>query len=239
MFFISSHDSLFRYHLYSNPHQSFQGVGHEISFWCETIGSRFRVQGMRSVSDVERLIVFQGIGYGISFWCETIDCVSGHRICDQLLMWDDWIAIPGHRVWDQFPIWNSLIMFQGTGYEISFWCEMIGLWFRVKGIWSSGFRVPFSEVRILYIKGSGFPLFRFSPSPLTSHSTLSFLTHRLLTWPPILKIFFILLVRLVVPLSGTWSLSNASRLVLLLRTPYVFSSFILLMISNILFILRV
>jgi hypothetical protein len=56
----------------------------------------FKVQGMRSVSDVEWLIVFQGAGYGISFWCGklivfqgvgheisfrcgTIDCVSGHR----------------------------------------------------------------------------------------------------------------------------------------------------------------
>jgi hypothetical protein len=134
-----------------NPHQLFQGIGYEISFWCETIGSRFRVQGMRLVSDMEHLISFQG-----------------------------------------------------TGYEISFWCGTIGSRFRVQGMRSSGFRVSSGEVGNPYIKGSGFPSFRFSPSPLIPTQVFysSFKHLALVTCLPILKISFALLVKPVVPPSG-------------------------------------
>jgi hypothetical protein len=101
---------------------------------------------------------------------------------------------------------------------------------------SSGFRVLFSEEGIPYIKGVVFPSFAF-PHPLSSYTQLlyPFPKHHLLTWPPMLKTFSVLLARLVVPPLGTWNLSNASSLVPLLRTQYVFSLFILLTVSNILF----
>jgi hypothetical protein len=158
-----------------NPHQLFQGIGYEISFWCETIGSQFRVQGM------------------ISFWYGTFDLVSGHRVWNQFLMWNDWIAI------------------QGTGHEI----------IRVQGVvqWGGD---------SLY-KGEWFSLLLlFSiPSHLTLNSFTPPLNIYLFTCLPTLKISFVLLVKPVVPPSGTWKVSNVSSLVPPLRTQYVFSLFLL------------
>jgi hypothetical protein len=158
----------------------------------------FRAQGMRSVSDVRRL-----------------DCNSGYRAWDQFLMWNIWsrfraqgMRSSGFRGWDQFLMWNI-------------WSR-----FRAQGIRSSGFRASSSEVGILYMKGSGFPPFAFL-HPLSPYTQLfySFPKHYSLSWPLTLKIFSALLVRLVVPQSGTWKPSSVSRLILPLRMLYVFSAF--------------
>jgi hypothetical protein len=147
---------------------------------------------------------------------------------------------------------KPLIMFQGAGHGIIFWCGMIDrvsglrawdqflMWndwlcFRTQGMMSSGFRVLFSEGGSSLYKGSDFPLLSLSsiPSPLTLNS-LSLHTLYPLTWPPTLKRFSVLLVRLVVPQSGIWNQSGVSSLVPLLRTQCVFSFYSFNSISNIL-----
>jgi hypothetical protein len=88
---------------------------------------------------------------------------------------------------------------------------------------SSGFRVLFSEEGIPYIKGVVFPPFAFL-HPLLPHTQHPLFLPILypLSWPPMLKISSVLLVKLVAPPSGTSNRSSVSSLIPLLRTQYVF-----------------
>jgi hypothetical protein len=109
----------------------------------------------------------------------------------------------GYRAWDQFLMWN---IDRVSGRRV--WDH--------QGLGRCSVRWGF------YIKENGFPSFVFL-HPLSPHSQLLYHSpkYQLLLWPPTLKISSALLVRLVVPQSGTWKPSSVSRLVLPLRTQCV------------------